>query len=327
MTRAQSVRGGGPRPPALELGRAAFEQSVPERPRQGTQRSASERPRARKEYSSSRTRETRDDNSSSSGRSRSSREKESRNRVLSDDSSGMDQYQDEVYDMYGSKSPDARSKYGRSRSKPQRPMYIEEEEEDFDGSDVDEIDDGEFEMISRSKTKRVLSGGKPPLSGRSNGSQQSSSMRSGSSAQKSVSIRKIRVKVHSEDTRYVMIGPAIEFRDFVGSVREKFGLKRNFKIMMRDEGDMITMSDQDDLDMAIGVAKQAARRERAEMGKMEVSLFESRSVMNHRANNITRSGYKKSRRPFPCLYDPVWLEFSVMVTIYHTSLLDPQMYL
>ena len=88
-------------------------------------------------------------------------------------------------------------------------------------------------------------------------------------------MRKIRVKVHAEDVRYIMIGSAVEFPDLVDKIREKFGLRKRFKIKVRDDdmpnGDMITMGDQDDLDMAIMSVKATARRERLDMGKMEVS--------------------------------------------------------
>ncbi len=74
-----------------------------------------------------------------------------------------------------------------------------------------------------------------------------------------------------------MIGVAIEFPDFVDKIREKFGLRKRFKIKVRDEdvpnGDMITMGDQDDLDMVMLSVKAQAKRERLEMGKMEVSFY------------------------------------------------------
>ncbi|MBE7182076.1 MAG: hypothetical protein INR71_12885, partial [Terriglobus roseus] len=82
----------------------------------------------------------------------------------------------------------------------------------------------------------------------------------------------IRVKVHADDTRYVMVAPGVTFRDFADQIRAKFGLRTGFKIKMRDEDDFVTMSDQDDLDMAVQAARELAKRERAEMGKMEVSL-------------------------------------------------------
>jgi hypothetical protein len=95
--------------------------------------------------------------------------------------------------------------------------------------------------------------------------------RRGSRQRRSVpDIRKVRVKVHAEDTRYVMVGTAVEFADFIAQIRQKFGMRQNFKVKIKDEGDMITMADQDDLDMAISQAKTDARKERADMGKMEV---------------------------------------------------------
>jgi len=186
MTRAQSVRGAGPKPPALDLGRAAFDQSVQQQQqRRGTQRSASERPRPSREYSSRR----------SEGRQRETPLR----RVTSD---GEDEY-DDVYDMYnGSSNRSNYSGSGRTR-KPQRPMYIEEEDEEdeYENSSVSDVD-AEFEMVSRSKSRRPQNRSPP------------TSKRASSRRPQEQSIRKIRVKVHAEDTRYVMIGPAVEFRDF-----------------------------------------------------------------------------------------------------------------
>jgi PB1 domain len=243
MTRAQSVRGGGPKPQPLDLGRAAFDQS--EKPRIGTQRSLSERPRpSRQESIFSRTREP---------PSRRDREWETqRRRPASDEDEEADDYPDELYDMYQTSKPNRSTYNQRSRSaKPQRPMYINEEEED-EFEPQSSVDEAEFEMLSRSKSRR-----RSPTT---------------RTASRRPDIRTIRVKVHAEDTRYVFIEPNKAFRDFVAQIREKFGLRQNFKIKIKDEEDMITMSDQDDLDMAIQNSRTAARREKAEMGKMEVSF-------------------------------------------------------
>lgn len=72
-----------------------------------------------------------------------------------------------------------------------------------------------------------------------------------------------------------MIGPAIEYGDFESKVREKFSIKSQLKIKMQDDGDMITMGDQDDLEMLLQSVKSVARKERNEMGKMEVSVVVS----------------------------------------------------
>jgi hypothetical protein len=247
MTRAQSVRGGGPKPPPLELGRAAFDQES-QRPRIGTQRSASERPRPTRE------------SSVSSGTSRGrverererEREREPRRRMMDVDED--EQYEEEVYDMY---QPPRSNRSTYSRRQRQRPMYIEEEEEDEYANSLDEP---EFEMVSRSKT------------GASRRSPRSDS-RGPPSQRGGTTMRKVRVKVHAEDTRYVLIKPNLDFAEFAEQIRDKFGFRKNFKIKIKDDGDMITMADQDDLDLALQTARSNARREGNEMGKMEVSFL------------------------------------------------------
>ena len=160
-----------------------------------------------------------------------------------------DNMYDDVYDMYQSPRS-SRGGAARRRPVPTRRGYYD----DNTGMDEDEmyedddIDDGDFEMMSSAPSPLRSNRRAPPAE-----------------------VRKIRVKVHAEgDTRYIMIGPAVEYGDFEGRIREKFGIKTRLKVMMRDEGDMITMGDQDDLDMLITTAKQGARRERSDMGKMEV---------------------------------------------------------
>ncbi|KAF2144909.1 uncharacterized protein K452DRAFT_295479 [Aplosporella prunicola CBS 121167] len=249
--RTQSTRSSDRKPAPLELGRAAFEQP-PSRPR--PTRSMSERPRPTREYSHSSSR------SMDTTSSRSTRQTPLRRAVVSDEED--DSYPDELYDMYD-RGPN-RNPYGggRSRSRPVRPMYIEEEEEDpYDQSSVEE---GDFDIIppARQRTRRPSAAGSSRVRG------QSAQRRS------QPGMRTIRVKVHADDTRYVFIEPNARFVLFVDQIRDKFALRKNFKIKIRDENDMITMSDQDDLDMAIMSSKQEAKRERAEMGKMEVWVQE-----------------------------------------------------
>ncbi|KAH0441452.1 tetratricopeptide [Colletotrichum camelliae] len=170
------------------------------------------------------------------------------------DEDAEDAYPDELYDMYqGGGAGSSRTSRQTSRRVPQR--YMEDEE---DGSDYGSFDEGDFEMISNRRPGT-----------------NSMSSRGGS---RRPEIRKIRVKVHAEDVRYIMVGAAVEFPDFIDRIREKFGLRRRFKIKIRDEdmpnGDMITMGDQDDLDMAIMTAKSQARKARQDIGKMEIWVQE-----------------------------------------------------
>lgn len=159
----------------------------------------------------------------------------------------------ELYDMYSSRQVSSR----------QRSRAPEEEEDYASGYDEDSFDEGDFEMISRkpSRGSRALS--------------TASSQRQ----YRKPEIRNIRLKVHSEDVRYVMIGTAIEFPDLVDRIREKFGLRQRFKIQVREDdrpdGDMITMGDQDDLDMAIMAAKATAANERLDIGRMEIWISEN----------------------------------------------------
>ena len=92
-------------------------------------------------------------------------------------------------------------------------------------------------------------------------------------------MKKIRIKVHdSDDTRYIMMpltptgrSMSVDFGDFEARIREKFSVKGVLKIKIKEEdGDMITMGDQDDLDVCMHTVKGQARKERSDMGKMEV---------------------------------------------------------
>lgn len=151
---------------------------------------------------------------------------------------------DDVYRMYS--SPRRRP----TQRRQEQDLYLNEEDEYID---EDEMDSEEmsgfgsgFEPVRR-PTSRSARGSKRP------------------------EMRKIRVKCHfNDDTRYLMIGAVIDFGDLESKIREKFGLKDKLKIKMQDDGDMITMGDQDDLEMLLSSVRNLAKKERSEMGKMEV---------------------------------------------------------
>lgn len=75
----------------------------------------------------------------------------------------------------------------------------------------------------------------------------------------------------------IMINTNIEFDEFVTRLKDKFGFRRKTRCKIQDEdGDgMISVSDQEDLDMAISTSKKNARRDRCEFGKLEVSSMTS----------------------------------------------------
>lgn len=174
-------------------------------------------------------------------------------------SAEQDDYQDDLYDMYQGGGGGSRGSRGQGSRRV--PRYIEEEEEE--GSEIEDgsFDEGEFEMMNGRRGNSMMSRGQS----------------------RRPDIRKVRVKVHAaDDVRYVMIGAAIEFPDFVDRIRDKFALRRRFKLKVRDDdvpnGDMITMGDQDDLEMVIMSVKSIARRQRQDIGKMEVSLPQPRAL-------------------------------------------------
>ena len=246
MSRAESVRGGGPKPRPIDTKRASYERDDDDKlpPRPGTIRSASERPRPRGDYPSYSGRRD-------SGGRRYSRDRDAGRQRKFSDEMDEDEGADELYDIYeDSRSPNTMR---RMKSRAQRQRFIEEEEEDDYEDDFDEDD---FEMVSRSKTRRGSQPARAPTRAYS----------------RRVEVKKIRVKVHADDARFVNVGTAVEFADLVDQIRSKFGIREDFKVLMKDDDDFITMADQDDLEMALGNAKDAARKEGSDTGKMEVSL-------------------------------------------------------
>ncbi|KAI5843646.1 hypothetical protein BZA05DRAFT_422164 [Tricharina praecox] len=171
-------------------------------------------------------------------------------------------YNDDVYDLYGAESrepsvaPSRRGlgsvRRGPSRRAPPSSRYEEDEEYASDAYEGSSFDEDEFEMLD------------------------SRSMRSGASRR--IEVKKIKVKAHGEDTRMIMITTGIEYNEFVQRLKEKFGFQGNVRCKIRDEdGDgMISVSDQEDLDMAISSCKKAARREKSEFGKLEIWVQEAK---------------------------------------------------
>ncbi|KAE8374572.1 hypothetical protein BDV26DRAFT_284165 [Aspergillus bertholletiae] len=166
-------------------------------------------------------------------------------------------YGEDVYKGYS--RPTVVVNGGRRGMPRQRERYIEEEEY---ASEAEEGGtDGDFEIVdSRRRTRSP-----------NRGSRRANSRRP--------EVRRFRVKVHAvEDTRYIIIGPTVDFSEFEMKIRDKFGFRCVLKIRMQDEGDMITMVDQEDLDLLFSSAREAAIRERSELGKMEIWV-EERSMI------------------------------------------------
>lgn len=204
-----------------------------------------------------------------------------------------DGYPDDVYDLYdagggggngGGRDRDMRSEPRNSR---QRKPSRYGDDEPLEGSEYDSFDEGDFEMVSNRRGPGSVSG-------------------SSRAASRRPDIRKVRIKVHSEDVRYIMVPITVEFTDLVDRVRDKFGLRRRFKIKVRDgeSNDMITMGDQDDLEMVMMEVKSSARKQRLDAGKLEVSFpFPVPRRHTHRGHSANppglRFGSKKFRHFLP----------------------------
>ncbi|KAM5353928.1 hypothetical protein ACJ41O_000578 [Fusarium nematophilum] len=154
----------------------------------------------------------------------------------------------DVYDMY--RGPGGSRGSGGSSARPRQARYSEEEDgSEYDGS----INEGDFEMVG--------GGRRGPGSVR---------------GARRTEVTKVRVKVHADEVKLIMVTPNVQFPAFVEKIQTKFGLRRRFKIKVKDEdmpnGDMITLGDQDDLEMVMDGVKEEARKQRSETGKMEVYL-------------------------------------------------------
>ncbi|EEQ92025.1 NADPH oxidase regulator NoxR [Blastomyces dermatitidis ER-3] len=255
---SSGLSGRGPRPPMLDLGRSAIPtndsgamgtQKPMERPRIGTVRTASE-PRGppSRQHSNARSR---DQNGRPLYRETTRRMQRDSNFSPVDE----DVYADEVYDMYaqphnGRLGGNTRGASVRRQRQPaqHQPRYLEDGDYVSDTYEDDSADDGEFEMM----------GAPPPRTHRRQPSRRTD-------------VRKIRAKVHaSSDVRFIMIGSSVGYNEFEAKIRDKFGFKKRVRLQMQDDGDMVTMGDQDDLDMLLSTSRQEARREGLDMGKIEI---------------------------------------------------------
>ena len=184
----------------------------------------------------------------------------------------VEAYAGEVYDMYsGGGGPPSRasrsSGASRQHGRAMQPRRYAEDEEGCSEGDEGYFDQGDFDMVTGN-------GGRAGPGSVASGT--SSTRGTSRRAAAAPEVRKIRVKVRADDVRYVVVTPAIGFTELAERVRDKFALRRPFKMKVPDEdmpdGDMITMGDQDDLDMALASATALARQQRQEVAKMEVSL-------------------------------------------------------
>ena len=87
--------------------------------------------------------------------------------------------------------------------------------------------------------------------------------------------RTIRLKVHyDEDTRYIIAQASITFAELITSIVKKFKLHVSVDLVVKtrdEDGDLITIADQEDLEAACVVCAERAAREASEYLRLEVS--------------------------------------------------------
>lgn len=157
---------------------------------------------------------------------------------------------------------------GSSRGSSNSEVGEAEEQEGGGGEDNLSIDSRDFEMISS-------------LNNHHGGARRPSTTTTTRTSRNP--IRKVRIKVHvHSDTRYILFTNnndnnttlSIRYSEVIDRITDKFGLHHHrFRCTVLDDGDQITLGDQDDLDMVLSTAKTAARREGADMAKMEVCFY------------------------------------------------------
>ncbi|MCJ1464176.1 hypothetical protein MMC07_002789 [Pseudocyphellaria aurata] len=297
--RANSVRNQPPRPERLDLSKPVLNRDK-ELPRLGVIRTASEPRGPKRTYSSPRSHR---DGPPSRGRLFM---EATPVRNSNGPEADIDEYPEELYEMYSApnnRHPDRASDghqhpqpqqqpqpqpqppappthvrrpskvRHRSRSR-QRPHYISENISE-NGEDADPPSNtsslSDFDILNNASGTLPRPAPRPPSSRHRSRSRGTSRSR----RPLELELKSIRVKVHSgDDTRYIMVAPQVAFEDFVDRVREKFGIRTRFKLKVRDEGDLITMGDRDDWDMAVQSVRKEAGKEGEEMGKMEIWIQE-----------------------------------------------------
>lgn len=190
----------------------------------------------------------------------------------------IDEYPDELLEMdpslrkkpsqSSSSTSTSHSHQRHSRRREYHPSIAEEDESAYSSSGSSPSMDG-FEMLHNAGGGLSLPppGPRAKSRTRARSSDPRSTFRAHSRRPTLVpELRQLRVKVHhGDDTRYMMVTPDVAFEAFLERVKEKFALKAAFRLKTKDEGDLITMGDADDWQMAVGAAKKEMATESRKM--------------------------------------------------------------
>lgn len=175
----------------------------------------------------------------------------------------IEEYDDELYDMYNDSEGYGNGYNGGNRSQRKQSQWNRGSYEQDHDSFSEELDD--FEMMEPAPGRRNTTAGatRRPSRAVRNG---------GGGGAADGDIRSVRVKMHYEDdTRYIMCGTNVDFEEFQDKVRDKLELRNRIRIKIKDEGDLITVGDADDWNMQVIMARKSAKRDGDDMARMEVS--------------------------------------------------------
>lgn len=85
-------------------------------------------------------------------------------------------------------------------------------------------------------------------------------------------VKSIHFKLHHNDEiRYIVVVVSISLGELLQQISSKIETTRKIRLRTRDEDDdLITMGDQEDLDILIAACKRRAEAQSVDVGKMEI---------------------------------------------------------
>lgn len=274
-----------PKPERLDLGKAAFEKPAPHDSagRRAPARSASERPaERRRDYTDEQDRRRLFGSVEGSDRAEDVGARLQHDMATSPTHSTSSRSSTGRTRRAPPSTSDRRSERDSARAKQFSIQEIHEEEE------PEVVDAGPYVRSPGSITSPPYSYGRIPIA--------NATPRGLHSPMRVGLLRSLRAKVHfGDDTRYVIAGPTAGFEEFVAMVAKKFSLDAaKLKLRTKDEeGDLITMADQEDFSLSIALCEAQARKEGVDVGKIEVRLLATTFASGCDANSRGRYGHKQ----------------------------------
>ncbi|EPS39184.1 hypothetical protein H072_7080 [Dactylellina haptotyla CBS 200.50] len=92
-----------------------------------------------------------------------------------------------------------------------------------------------------------------------------------------VELAQMKIKIHhnkNDKLRLMLMGPEVQYDEFIDLVKEKLGIRGKCTIELKDETDKVAMDDKGDLEAALVASKDMARRSRSSIGNVEIWVSE-----------------------------------------------------